>query len=368
MRDARRDPMTDVASHEVAVLQESYRSGDVIAGKYRLEWEAQEGGMCHVWMAVNEALDLPVAIKFLRRELRCPALVGFLRREARVLAGLRHPAIVQIFDSGEIAPDHPFIVMERLEGEDLRQSLQRGGPWPAEDAVRLLLPIARSLCAAHEHGIVHRDLKPENILLARDDAGTILPKLLDFGVAKVDSEGLRAPVLDSNATGTVGYMAPEQAFALENLDHRADVWAFCAVLYEIISGSTPLSSESLDDMQRAHVQDAIAPLTASGVDGSLWSILERGLRVDPNERWSSMQALGQSLARWLVSRGVLEDVRGGSITTEWFDRSLSDTLPFPLIKVAKTRGHAVDGWALLRALASDAQGRHKRSGARSSLQ
>jgi serine/threonine-protein kinase len=275
---------------------------------------------------------------------------------------------VQIFDSGEIAPDNPFIVMERLEGEDLRQSLKRGGPWPAEDAVRLLLPIASGLCAAHEHGIVHRDLKPENILLARDIGGTIFPKLLDFGIAKVNSEGLREPGLDTKATGTVGYMSPEQAFALEGLDHRSDIWAFCAVLYEVISGSTPLSSESFDDMQRAHVQDAISPLTANaGVDAALWAILERGLRVDPNERWSSMHALGQSLARWLVSRGILEDVRGGSITTEWFDRSLSDTLPFPLVRTAKVRGRAIDGWALLRALASDAQGRHKRSGARSSL-
>ena len=352
--------MIHIAPQEVAILEESYRSGDIIAGKYRLDWEAQEGGMCHVWMAVNEALDLPVAIKFLRRELRCPSFVSFLRREARVMAVLRHPAVVQIFDSGEISPDHPFIVMERLEGEDLRQSLEREGPWPAEDAVRLLLPIASALCAAHAHGIVHRDLKPENILLARDDAGTIFPKLLDFGIAKANSEGLRAPVLDTSATGTVGYMAPEQAFAHEGLDHRADIWAFCAVLYEVISGSIPVSSESLDDMQRAHVQDAISPLrVSSGGDSALWAILERGLRVDPNERWSSMHALGQSLAHWLVSRGILEDVRGGSIATEWFDRSMSDTLPFPLVKTARIKGRAVDGWALLRALARDAQGRHR---------
>src|SRR6185369_798270 len=148
MRDAQCAPMMLFAPPQVEVPEESYRSGDVIAGKYRLDWEAQQGGMCHVWMAVNEALNLPVAIKFLHRELRCPALVDFLRREARVMAVLHHPAIVQIFDSGEIAPDNPFIVMERLEGEDLRQSLEREGPWRAEEAVRLLLPIASGLCAA----------------------------------------------------------------------------------------------------------------------------------------------------------------------------------------------------------------------------
>jgi serine/threonine-protein kinase len=368
--------MGQIARLRVAGGEDGYRPGDVIAGKYRLDWETQEGGMCRVWMAVNAALDLPVAIKFLHRELRCPALVRSLQREARAMAVLHHPAVVQVFDSGEMSPDDPYIVMERLEGEDLRQSLDKDGPLPAEDAVRLLLPIASGLRAAHAHGIVHRDLKPENILVARDDGGNVQPKLLDFGIAKFKSEERPTTVSDIVVTGTIGYMPPEQAFGLEGLDHRADIWAFCAVLYEVISGKTPVSIESFADMQRSLLEDTIPAITTtSGVDNTLWAILERGLRSDPDERWGSMHDLGEALARWLVSRGILEDIRGCSIASEWLDRpargrtvpnsGLCDvstqptlpalspvpTRPFPLVK---PRGHKVDGRALLRALSGGA--------------
>jgi serine/threonine-protein kinase len=373
--------MGQVARLRIPGAEDGYRPGDVIAGKYRLDWETQEGGMCRVWMAVNAALDLPVAIKFLHRELRCPALVRSLQREARAMAALHHPAVVQIFDSGEMSPDDPYIVMERLEGEDLRQLLDRDGPLPTEDAVRLLLPIASGLCAAHAHGIVHRDLKPENILLAREDGGTIQPKLLDFGIAKFKTEGRPSAGSDIVATGTIGYMPPEQAFALEGLDHRADIWAFCCVLYEVISGEMPVPIESFDEMRRALLEDKIeAPTASAGVDDTLWAILERGLRSDPNERWSSMHELGQALARWLVSRSILEDVRGCSVATEWLDRpnparvapndglcdastqpkvpsqSPTPTLPFPLVR---RKGRKVDGHALLRALSRDAKRRQR---------
>jgi hypothetical protein len=144
-------------------------------------------------------------------------------------------------------------------------------------------------------------------------------------------------------------------------------------------------------MRRALVQDSIPALTASsGVDGALWAILERGLRTDPNERWSSMHELGQYLAGWLVSRGIVDDVRGCSIATEWFQRSLpgkvgaciglhddtrpattrhdssTQTLPFPLVRKTGMKGPAIDGWALLRALARDTQGRRNLFGAHSS--
>jgi serine/threonine protein kinase len=375
-RSAQDALMMQMVPQKVAVAEDTYHAGDVVAGKYRLDWEASEGGMCRVWMAVNTTLDLPVAIKFLHRELRCSALVDCLQREARAMAALHHPAVVRVFDWGQISPDNPFIVMERLDGDDLRQTLDSEGPLSAEDAVRLMLPIASGLCAAHAHGIVHRDLKPENILLARDDGGRIQPKLLDFGIARVSSEDRSRAVSEIHAIGTVGYMPPEQVFALEGLDHRADVWAFCAVLYEIISGETPVSGESLDDMRRAFIQDTIPSLAdSSGVEEALWALLERGLRKDPNERWSTMHELGRALGQWLVSRGILDDVFGCSIAAEWFDRSAPDavakrtgpddasaqptrhpsastTLPFSVIR---TKGRAIDGWALMRALARSAQ-------------
>jgi serine/threonine-protein kinase len=352
--------------------EESYRAGDLIGGKYRLDEETREGGMCRVWMGVNAVLNLPVAIKFIHPKLRCPELAQSLQREARAIAALQHPAIVRVFDSGELSPHNPFIVLERLEGEDLRQFLA-GGRLTADEAVRLLLPIASGVQAAHARGIIHRDLKPENILLARDAAGRIQPKVLDFGIATVKWEERWQRASERRSVGTVGYKPPEQAFDLEGMDHRVDVWAFCAVLYEAIAGDTPFPVCSLEEMRHALVHDVVPSLVeTANVDASLWTIVERGLRRDPDERWASMLELGQALARWLLSRDVYEDVSGRSIAAEWFAQATvnpvascrlancisteSDrqtTTPFPLLKekdCALDRREALSALARLDAL------------------
>jgi serine/threonine protein kinase len=118
-----------------------YGPGDLIAGKYRLGTSIREGGMCRVRMGVHTMLDLPVAIKFLRPSFRCPMLARSLQREARATAALRHPAIVRILDWGMLSSDDAYIVMEQLEGEELREYLAKQGPLPSEHAIRLLLPI-----------------------------------------------------------------------------------------------------------------------------------------------------------------------------------------------------------------------------------
>jgi serine/threonine-protein kinase len=354
--------------------EKTYRAGDVIAGKYRLDEEMREGGMCRVWMGVNAVLNLPVAIKFIHPKLRCPELAQALQREARAIAALQHPAIVRVFDSGELSPHNPFIVLERLEGEDLRQFLMRQGRLTAEEAVRLLLPIASGMQAAHARGIVHRDLKPENILIARDDAGRIQPKVLDFGIATIDWEEGSLRTNKRRSVGTVGYMPPEQAFALEEVDHRADIWAFSAVLYEVIAGDTPFSGHSLEETRHALAHDVVPSLVeAADVDDSLWTIVERGLRREPGERWASMQELGRALASWLLSRGVGEDVSGRSVSAEWFaevtvnpaaapyrpldgistDSDQQVTAPFPMLRerdCAPDRQEALNALARLDAL------------------
>jgi serine/threonine-protein kinase len=343
--------------------EEGFCAGDLIAGKYRLD-EEREGGMCRVWMGVNALLDLPVAIKFLHPRLRCPELARALEREARAIAALQHPAIVRVFDSGELSPQNPFIVLERLDGEDLRQFLAGGRRLPADEAVRLLLPIASGVQAAHARGIIHRDLKPENILLARDDAGRTQPKVLDFGIARVEWEERWQRATERGSVGTVGYMPPEQAFALERVDHRADVWSFCAVLYEAVAGTTPFSGHTLQQMRHAFAHDAVPSLVETAhADGALWSVIERGLRLNPEERWATMRELGQALARWLLARGIYEDVSGRSISAEWLEEvtvqrvatrggvstdSEQITAPFLLLK-DKERG--VDRQEALSALA-----------------
>jgi serine/threonine-protein kinase len=297
---------------------DGYSAGDLIAGKYRLGSTIREGSLCRVRMGIHTMLDLPVAIKFLRQEFRCPMLARLLQREARATAALQHPAVVRVLDWGMLAPDDGFIVMERLEGEDLREHLAREGTLPAEHAIRLLLPICSGVAAAHAHGIVHRDLKPENIVLAHDDADHLQPKVLDFGIAnRAIGEKLQEGS-GAAAVGTLGYMPPEQAFGIEGNDPRTDVWAFSAMMYEAASGRTPVLGDTLEEQRRALLEQEVPSLVELiGMDAALWAILERGLRKEPSERWPSMRELGQELARWLLSRGIHDDVCGRSMASEW---------------------------------------------------
>jgi len=310
--------MRNTQALDTTTIDGGYGPGDFIAGKYRLGSSIREGGMCRVRMGVHTMLDLPVAIKFLRPAFRCAMLARSLQREARATAALRHSAIVRILDWGMRSPDDGYIVMEQLEGEDLREHESKQGPLASEHALRLLLPICGGVAAAHARGVVHRDLKPENVILSRDDGGRIQPKVLDFGIASRAFEQKVQEGSGAGALGTLGYMPPEQAFGLEAVDHRTDIWAFCAMIYEALSGRTPVLGDTLDEQRRALVEKEIPSLVASiGIDPALWAILERGLRKEPNERWPTLRDLGQELARWLLSRGVQDDVCGSSLASEW---------------------------------------------------
>ena len=162
-----------------------YAPGYVILGKYELELILGEGGMGAVWRARNTSLDSPVAIKLIRTGLNRETLGTRLLQEARAAAKLGHPAIVRVFDVGHTEHGDPFIVMELLHGESFGSLLLATNRMPATRAVQLLLPIADALSAAHGKRIVHRDLKPDNVFISNNE-GQIQPKLVDFGIAKLE--------------------------------------------------------------------------------------------------------------------------------------------------------------------------------------
>jgi serine/threonine protein kinase len=301
----------------------AYKAGDVIDGKYELVSKAGKGSMGEVWVATHLALRSSVAIKIINPEVLLPVIAERLLREARAAATVNHPSIVRVFDLGETPAAGPFIVMELLEGESLRQRLDRDGPLKPEEAVALLLPIASAMQAAHGHGIIHRDLKPDNIMLARTDTGATRPKLVDFGIAKLawtEPDGTGAMMI-----GTPDYMSPEQARGGDSLDHRTDLWSFCVLLYEVLAGETPFSGETTWEVLRTIVEEPATSLAECAVtDAALWTILERGLSKDPSARWSSMRELGDALARWLASRGVAEDACGASLRVEWLENGSPD--------------------------------------------
>lgn len=280
------------------------RAGEIIAKRYRLDALIGSGGMGDVWAATQTITRRGVALKFLRPELVAHEHVRrrFLQ-EARAATAVDHPAVVHILDVFELdePPElcgAPVIVMERLHGESLREALQRHELIEPEVALAIVLPVASALATAHEAGIVHRDLKPDNIFLARAKTAAFSPMMLDFGIAKLleeDDEGLKTRT--GVTMGTPCYMAPEQAAADRDLDHRVDIWALGVVLYECLAGVRPVEANSQGELVKRLLLDAITPLEVLAPDApdALCALVARMLSVEPEDRPQSMHEVVETL-------------------------------------------------------------------------
>ena len=284
----------------------TFTAGLVLDGRYRLERPLGEGGMGTIWVGHQVTLGREVAIKALKPGRGDDHTR--LEREARLLASVRHPAIIQIFDFGRTHDGLAYVVMELLRGPSLEAHLGSHGTMSCEDAVSLLLPVLDGLACVHAAGIVHRDIKPANILLALEGAGgaaRVVPKLLDFGIAK--SHAASALTIEGDLVGTPDYMAPEQ-FVGVHADARSDVWAIGATLYDMIAGEPPFTAPNLFAiMQRAREEPPAFPRHARGIDGKLWTLLTETLRKDPAQRPQSALFLRQRLTDWLAARGGPRD-------------------------------------------------------------
>ncbi len=296
-----------------------YLAGDVIDEKYRLTRIIGRGGMGAVWQAHNIPLDIDVAIKLIRRDRTAAGAAGRLLTEARAAARLMHPAIVRVFDFGETSQGDPFIVMELLHGESLSAILRRKKRLTPAVAVQTLLPVAGALASAHGKGIVHRDLKPDNIIVVTDESGSLVPKIVDFGIAKLLSPDLdRQVTLAGEVLGSPDYMSPEQARGADNVGEATDVWAFSVVLYELITGRRPFDGANYNALIASILTDDPPPITAHGVgDAMLEGIVHHGLAKDVAARWPHMRDLGASLASWAVAGGIEDDIMGNSIAKQW---------------------------------------------------
>jgi serine/threonine-protein kinase len=277
-------------------------AGLVLDGRYRLESLLGEGGMGTVWEGSQLALQRQVAVKTLH--VAAPAFRARLRREALALAAVHHPSIVEVYDYGETQAGLPFVVMELVRGESLARRLDRLGALPAEEAVALVLPLLEGLAAAHRAGVIHRDIKPDNVVLAEGPTG-VLPKLLDFGIARLENDVDARLTQVGSFIGTPAYMAPEQ---MRNgpTDERVDVWGVGALLYHLIAGEAPFGVQDLLLVMRRVLEDPPSyPRKARGLDGRLWGILMGALRKLPDERTPTALALRDALAGWLEARGVV---------------------------------------------------------------
>ncbi len=254
--------------------------GQVISGRYRIDEVVGGGGMGAVYRAENVTTRGRVAIKVLHPEMLGNAeAVARFEREAVALGRVVHPNIAAARDVGRLDDGSCFLVLDYLEGEDLRALVNRGA-LPQERALRIARQIALGLDAVHAIGIVHRDLKPENVMLVRDDATADVVKVLDFGIAKVPAAHEagrhpgRAPLTQAGvAYGTPEYMAPEQALG-GNVDARADLYALGVILYEMLAGRRPFDAADRGELTRLVTTTAPPPLAAMVPGGDVAPALE----------------------------------------------------------------------------------------------
>jgi eukaryotic-like serine/threonine-protein kinase len=263
-----------------------------LSDRYSIDREIGRGGMATVFLAQDLKHDRPVAMKVLHPELATGLGIERFLREIKTAAGLNHPHILAVYDSGE-AGGLLFYTMPRVEGETLRQRLERERQLPIEDAVRIAADVAEALAYAHARGVVHRDIKPENIMLAGERA-----LVTDFGIARALSAAGLEPITDSGVViGTPAYMSPEQAASDPALDGRSDLYSLGCVVYEMLVGSAPFSGATPRVMMARHA--TAPPPSISSVRPTVPAALERAvlraLAKAPADRFATPSQFAEAL-------------------------------------------------------------------------
>jgi TolB-like protein len=281
---------------------------------YSVERELSGGGMSRVFVANDTTLGRRVVVKVLPSELAASVSVERFKREIMLAATLQHPHIVGVLSAGEIVSQTgdivervPYFTMPFVEGESLRARIQREGQLPIGRAVSILKDVARALAYAHERGVVHRDIKPDNVLLAGTSA-----TVTDFGIAKAllgsitggaqpttGAGGVARSGLTALGTtlGTPAYMAPEQAAADPNTDHRADIYSFGIMAYEMLTGQVPFKSSTPQALLAAQLTAAPPPIPGRRIDvpAALATLVMACLEKDPGRRPQSARELAEML-------------------------------------------------------------------------
>jgi eukaryotic-like serine/threonine-protein kinase len=277
----------------------------IFNGRYELHRRLGRGGMAEVYLARDQLLDRPVAVKVLFPALATDAgFVERFRREAQAAANLQHPNIVSVFDWGEANGTY-FIVMEYVEGHTLAETLRDEGRLHPDRAAEITADIAAALGFAHRNRVVHRDVKPGNVLLTRDGG----VKVADFGIARALSDSSDQNLTKTGSVmGTATYFSPEQARGAP-VDPRSDIYSLGCVLYEMITGRPPFAGDSAVAIAYKHVQEN--PVPPRRVDPSLPETLEaitlKCLAKNPANRYPSAQDLRADLGRYLDGSRIMAE-------------------------------------------------------------
>jgi serine/threonine-protein kinase len=310
--------------------------GTVLSGRYRLEAKLGSGGMSTVYLARDETLDRPVAVKVMHREMseQEDQLQRF-RQEARAVAKLTHPNVVSVIDAGEDG-GHPYIVFEYVKGETLKQRIARVGALDTQEAIAYAIEVARGLSVAHARNMVHRDIKPQNVQI--DEEGRA--KLTDFGISRqLEQAGVTAT---GRVLGTTDYVAPEQAMG-KGADPRSDIYSLGVVLYEMLVGQVPFHADSQVGVAMKHVNEELPDVQRRRPEASaaVALVVERATAKNPDERYQTIAEMIDDLETALE----VEAARAGSTTGE--ATSVLDAVPPPKRKLS---GRGRWSWAAILAL------------------
>ncbi|WP_319454635.1 MULTISPECIES: Stk1 family PASTA domain-containing Ser/Thr kinase [unclassified Mycobacterium] len=270
------------------LLSDRYELGEIIGF----------GGMAEVHLARDLRLHRDVAVKVLRAELaRDPNFYQRFKREAKNAAGLNHPAIVAVHDTGEAQTAMgtvPYIVMEYVDGVTLRDIVRTEGPFPPRRAIEIIADACQALHFSHQHGIIHRDVKPANIMISKTGA----VKVMDFGIARAVADAGHSLTQTETVIGTAQYLSPEQAHG-ETVDARSDVYSLGCVLYEILTGDPPFVGDTPLAVAYQHVRKRPTPPSARrpGISPELDAVVLKALAKDPKDRYQTAADMRNDLIR-----------------------------------------------------------------------
>jgi len=292
--------------------------GTTIDEKYLVKSVLGAGGMGTVYAGENIRLGRPVAIKVLVRNAADPQAEKRFLKEARATGSISHPHICQVYDLGT-TNGSPYIVMEKLIGETLSTRIAREKTLPIVESCTMIADVADGLAAAHEHNILHRDVKPDNVFLAKV-GDEIVPKLVDFGIAKnIQRTATMWETLTQVGTivGTPDYMAPEQATGSRDLDARVDIYACGVMLYEMLTGRRPFSSNSSQETLQLVLKTVPSPPRThrEEIPVDLERVILVAMRKSKNDRFATARDLSKAL-REIAKSGAVSPVTGKSIPVQ----------------------------------------------------
>jgi len=322
--------------------------GEVLADRYEVEEQVGAGGMSSVYRAHDRLLERKVALKVMHQHyVDDPEYVERFRREARSVASISHPNVVTVIDRGEW-DGRQFIVFEYVEGENLKQMIERRGPAPVATALELAIQVGQALSFAHQQGLVHRDVKPQNVLLNGDGRA----KVTDFGIAR-SLNVQQGTTQTGTVLGTSDYIAPEQAQG-QHVDEQTDIYSLGVVLFELLTASVPFPGTSFVAVAMRHINEPPPRLRDARPDVPLRveAAVQRAMAKSPADRFPTMNAFCAELSACLaqLSGGgeteVIAPAKKPRVARARPARS-SSAWPVVLALLALIIAGAVAGWIVL---------------------